>query len=53
MFAVALFAANVADDVDPDVVSSMDLVAIEPNRVPKVRFRLGICYRFVSNSSEN
>lgn len=53
MFAFALFAVNVVDDVDPNVVSSIDLVAIEPNSVPKVRFRLGICYRFVSNSNEN
>lgn len=42
-----LFADVSVVDVNPDV-SSADLVAIEPNNVPNVRFRLGICYRFVS-----
>lgn len=50
MFALLLFtdvAAVDAIDGNPDV-SSTDLVAIEPNRVPKIRFKLGICYRFVA-----
>lgn len=34
-------------DVDPDE-SSMGLVVIEPNRVAKIRFKLGICYQYAS-----
>lgn len=51
MFALLLFtdvaAVDAIDAANPDV-SSTDLVAIEPNRVPKIRFKLGICYRFVA-----